>query len=187
MNTPNPPTPPSPPIQLTPRKFLMSRMVDERLKLFYILVRPEVLPLTCPKCSHRFNFSLRFIKDERIRGILSYRPEEALAFVKQHESKPGYVIVWTGDFSFLDEIVAKLAKSDGGALTIDKVETTAPPSAPEKPKPAPDTTPKDKKQFLWNLMMISDQMTAGVLAEKDQAHLKRIIGILEKNELKQKA
>lgn len=133
----------------TTQKFPLSRTAEERLKMFYMIVRPDTTPL---------------IKNERVRGVIAYRPEDAIGFIKETEPVPRMSIVWTGNYDFIDDILKKTKeeKTEGG-----EVESTTP---TEQPKKLPS-----KQQFLWNIQLVSDEMTEGVIKEEDQENLKRII------------
>jgi len=145
----------------------LSRNVDERLKIFYIIVRPDSIPITCAKCNHQFKLNLRLLNGEAVRGIVSYRPEDALAIVKGKEGKIGYSIIWTGDFSYVDEIVNRVSPKPVEPMIIKQ----------------PVEEPQTKEQFLWNILMVSDNMVAGALTDKEKVEFKRIVKKIH-NELK---
>jgi len=132
------------------QKFPLSRSAEERLKIFYIITRP----ITTPQ-----------IMGEKVHGVLCYRPEDAMATIKRSETLPNRSIVWTGHYDFVDEIIGKVKGRVPGGV-VEK------PSAP-KEKDLPT-----KQQFLWNLQLVNDEMTKGVLKKEDKESLKRIIKIV---------
>lgn len=142
-------------------KLSLVRKADERLKIFFIIARPEKLP------------PLDFwpvIKDEHVHGILAYRPEEAMALARAMERRTGIGDIWTGDFAYVDELLGK----------VERVQTVF---QPGDPPPLVKTDPPkmvlpSREQFVCNLMMVSKEMTQGILSDKDQSALFKLLNII---------
>jgi len=137
------------------QKLFISRSAEERLKIFYIITRP----ITTPQ-----------IMGEKVHGVLCYRPEDAMETIKRSETLPNRSIVWTGHYDFVDEIIGKVKGKVPGGVVVKK------PSVPKEKNDLPT-----KQQFLWNLQLVNDEMTKGILKKEDKESLKRIIKIVYDN------
>ena len=114
-------------------KIPLEKSYRERLKIFFLITRPMKKE---PEKKGWFRFlkkekgpflpdGMAMNKEEHVNGILAFRPEEAMEFIKP-KIKPDMMIIWTGDFAFVDEIMRKIGETEKKEVKIELVSTPTP-------------------------------------------------------------
>ena len=114
-------------------KIPLQKDYRERLKIFFIITRPMQRK---PEKKGWFGFlkkekgpflpdGMMMNKEEHVNGILAYRPEEAMEFIKS-KIKPDMMILWTGDFAFIDEIIKKVGEVERRDIKMEVVSVQTP-------------------------------------------------------------
>lgn len=143
--------------QIEPKKLEIEKDFKEKLKLYFIIIRPGIYPP---------------IPNEHVKGILAYRTEDALARAKQDEEQPGLAFIYTGNYIYVDELLKRI-KTEGVTII----------STPKKTVPQAIMYPPSKiglEGFKVGLKMAAEEYLED---EKDKKKAKELINKIKKKKI----